>query len=122
MASYLSVSGIFSQPETTGFYPAMAMGPDQRQELGLHALAGTAPISRLAAEHEVSRKFIYRQRTRAMDPGADVDSTYCYLLSLEDHRDGDTWGLRLLELHDRGFQPEATIADAGSGLRAGQSP
>lgn len=53
--------------------------------------------------------------------GADVDSTYCYLLSLEDQRNGDTWGLRLLELQDRGFQPEATIADAGSGLRAGQT-
>jgi hypothetical protein len=53
--------------------------------------------------------------------GADVDSTYCYLLSLEDRRDGDTWGLRLLELQDRGFHPEATIADAGSGLRAGQT-
>jgi len=53
--------------------------------------------------------------------GADVDSTYCYLLSPEDQRDGDTWGLRLLELQDRGFHPEATIADAGSGLRAGQA-
>jgi hypothetical protein len=222
MGSYLNVSDIFPQPEITGFYPAMAMGPDQRQELGLHALAGTTPISRLAAEHEVSRKFIYRQRARAHEAlheaffeeetstdeilfylpvtkdwldqlilgltltchssirgvgelcrdlldypisvgkvhevlqhaveqarqynqqpslaavrigahdeifqsgqpvlvGADVDSTYCYLLSLEDHRDADTWGLRLLELQDRGFQPEATIADAGSGLRAGQA-
>jgi len=190
----------------------MAMGPDQRQELGLHALAGTVPISRLAAEHEVSRKFIYRQRTRANEAlhdafceeespadqvlfylpvtedwldqlilgltltchssirgvgelcrdlldypisvgkvhevlqravtqarqynhqqplaavrigahdeifqsgrpvlvGADVDSTYCYLLSLEDHRDGDTWGLRLLELQDRGFHPEAALRE-----------
>jgi hypothetical protein len=52
--------------------------------------------------------------------GADVSSTYCYLLSLEEHRDADTWGVRLLELHDRGFDPEATIADFGSGLRAGQ--
>jgi hypothetical protein len=222
MVSYLNVSGILPQPKTTAFHPAMAMGPDQRQELGLHALAGTMPISRLAAEHEVSRKFIYRQRTRANEAlqdafceeespadqvlfylpvtkdwleqlilgltltchssirgvgelcrdlldypisvgkvyevlhravtqarqynhqqplaavrigahdeifqsgrpvlvGADVDSTYCYLLSLEDHRDGDTWGLRLLELQDRGFHPEATIADAGSGLRAGQT-
>jgi hypothetical protein len=221
MGSYLSVSGILRQPEAT-FYPAMAMGPDERQGLALHALAGTVPISRLAAEHEVSRKFIYRQRTRASDAlhdaffeekapadevlfylpvtkdwleqvilgltlichsslrgvgefcrdlldypisvgkvhdvlqrsveparqsnqqqrldavrlgahdeifqsgqpvvvGADVDSTYCYLLSLEDQRDGETWGLRLLELQDRGFHPEATIADAGSGLRAGQA-
>jgi hypothetical protein len=53
--------------------------------------------------------------------GADVDSTFCYLLSLEDQRDGDTWAFRLLELQERGFHPEATIADAGSGLRAGQS-
>ena len=52
--------------------------------------------------------------------GADVASTFCYLLSLEEHRDGDTGGIRLLELQDRGFQPEATIADFGSGLRAGQ--
>jgi hypothetical protein len=53
--------------------------------------------------------------------GADVDSTYCYLLSLEEHRDADTWGLRLLELQDQGFAPQATIADAGRGLRAGQA-
>lgn len=53
--------------------------------------------------------------------GIDTDSTYCYLLSLEDHRDRDTWGVRLLELQDQGFQPEATIADAGQGLRAGQA-
>lgn len=52
--------------------------------------------------------------------GADVDSTYCYLLSLEEQRDAATWGVRLLELQDRGFHPEATIADAGAGLRAGQ--
>jgi hypothetical protein len=52
--------------------------------------------------------------------GVDADSTYCYLLSLEDHRDADTWGVRLLELQDRGFKPDATIADAGQGIRAGQ--
>ncbi len=52
--------------------------------------------------------------------GADVASTFCYLLSLEEHRDSETWGIRLLELQDRGFQPKAIIADFGSGLRAGQ--
>jgi len=61
------------------------------------------------------------QSGRPVLVGVDADSTYCYLLSLEDHRDADTWGLRLLELQDRGFQPEATIADAGKGLRAGQA-
>jgi hypothetical protein len=49
----------------------------------------------------------------------DVFSTYCCSLSLEDHRDGDVWGIRLLELRDKGFAPSATIADFGSGLRAG---
>jgi hypothetical protein len=52
--------------------------------------------------------------------GACVHSTYCYLLSQEGHRDGDTWGVRLLELADRGFAPQATIADFASGLRKGQ--
>jgi hypothetical protein len=53
--------------------------------------------------------------------GADVASTYCYLLSLEEHRDADTWGVRLLELTARGFHPDATIADFAGGLRAGQA-
>jgi hypothetical protein len=53
--------------------------------------------------------------------GADVASTYCYLLSLEEHRDADTWGVRLLELADRGFRPQATIADFAGGLRAAQA-
>src|SRR5437667_289191 len=41
--------------------------------------------------------------------GCDADSTYCYLLSLEECRDTDTWGVRLLELVERGLCPEATI-------------
>src|SRR6201998_75863 len=53
--------------------------------------------------------------------GADVTSTYCYLLSAEEHRDADTWGVRLLELTERGFHPDATIADFAGGLRAGQA-
>lgn len=52
--------------------------------------------------------------------GVDVASTYCYLLSREDHCDGVTWGVRLLELGQRGFNPQAIICDGGSGLQAGQ--
>jgi hypothetical protein len=52
--------------------------------------------------------------------GCDVASTYCFLLSLENQRDATTWGVRLLELQERGFAPKATIADFGTGLRAGQ--
>ncbi len=49
----------------------------------------------------------------------DVASTYCCLLSLEQQRDGVTWGLRLLELREQGFAPRSLIGDAGTGLRAG---
>ena len=59
------------------------------------------------------------QARRPVLVGIDPESTYCYLLSQEEHRDADTWGVRLLELVDRGFAPEATIAAFGSGLRAG---
>ena len=43
------------------------------------------------------------QATKPVLVGADVASTYCYLLSLEDHRDETTWGVRLLELGDQGL-------------------
>jgi hypothetical protein len=52
--------------------------------------------------------------------GADVASSYCFLLSLEGHRDADTWAIHLLDLQERGFAPKATIADFGTGIRAGQ--
>jgi hypothetical protein len=60
------------------------------------------------------------QNRRPVLVGVDAASTYCFLLTDEDHRDADTWGVRLLELHDRGFAPAATIADFALGLRAGQ--
>jgi hypothetical protein len=201
--------------------PANRLGPQQRQRLAIDALAGTLPISHLADEYDVSRKFVYQQTDKAQqaldhaflpDPdneqrvlfslpvtkallrqvvlgltlichssfrgaveflrdildfplsvgsvanivrsavanarahndrqelsavafgahdeifqtdqpvlvGVDVESTYCYLLSQEEHRDADTWGVRLLELAQRGFHPQATLADAAGGLRAGQ--
>ena len=49
---------------------------------------------------------------QAHDPvlvGVDAQSTFCFLLSPEEHRDADTWGIRLLsefrrkELRDRGL-------------------
>jgi len=198
---------------------AKQLGPGQRQDIAVQILAGTEPVSDLAREHEVSRKFVYQQvRTaeqalhQAFAPppaadavlfhlpvtkpwieqlvlglvltchssyrgvvellgdlfdypvalgtvhnivtsaipqarrlnqqydlstiaigahdeifqadapvlvGVDTASTFCYLLSLEDHHDAETWGLRLLELVDRGFKPQATVGDGGGGLRAG---
>lgn len=52
--------------------------------------------------------------------GADVASTYCFLLSCEDQRDAETWAIRLLEAQDRGLAPQATIADFGGAIRVGQ--
>jgi hypothetical protein len=201
--------------------PAKELGPSRRQRLALGALTGSAPVSRIAQQHQVSRKFIYHQAHKAQQAldhaftpepparddrvlfslpvtkawirqfvlalilighcsfrgvtellrdlfdhhlsvgtvhnivdqavatarqindrqdlsrvrigaddeifqagrpvlvGVDTASTYCYLLRQEAHRDADTWGVRLLELADRGFAPEATIADFAAGLRAG---
>lgn len=61
------------------------------------------------------------QAGRPVLVGADVASTYCYLLSPEERRDADAWGVRLLELSERGLRPDATIADFAGGLRAGQA-
>jgi hypothetical protein len=52
--------------------------------------------------------------------GVDAQSTYCYLLAAERHRDADTWGVHLLDASTQGLGPDYTIADAGQGLRAGQ--
>jgi hypothetical protein len=53
--------------------------------------------------------------------GVDALSSYCYLLSLEEHRDADTWAIRLLEAQERGFAPDFVVADAGSALRSAQT-
>ena len=51
--------------------------------------------------------------------GTDIRSLYCYLLSLEQQRDGETWAIHLWDLEKKGFAPERVFADDGSGLRAG---
>ena len=52
--------------------------------------------------------------------GVDAASTYCYVLAGEAHRDGDTWGVHLLDTRQQGLNPDYTIADAGQGARLGQ--
>ena len=61
------------------------------------------------------------QAGRPVLVGADVRSTYCYLLAVEDHCDETTWGVHLLDLAGQGLHPEYTIADGGKALRAGQA-
>ena len=60
------------------------------------------------------------QSNRPVLVGVDAASTYCYLLQSVKHRDEDTWGWHLLDVMKQGFDPDYTIADGGSGLRAGQ--
>jgi hypothetical protein len=52
--------------------------------------------------------------------GIAAAATYCYLLAAEEHRDGGAWAAHLLDLQAQGPNPDYTIADAGTGLRAGQ--
>lgn len=61
------------------------------------------------------------QAGRPVLVGADVKSTYCYLLSEEDRCDETTWGVHLLDLADQGLHPDYTVADGGLALRAGQA-
>lgn len=51
--------------------------------------------------------------------GIDIPSLYCYLLSQENYRDGDTWGVHLLDLEMQGFNPERIFGDGADGLYAG---
>ena len=213
--------GPVAEPPSLPHWPAQRLLPQQRQDLAVQVLAGAQPVSGLARDYEVSRKFLYQQADTAREAlshafhpqvkdedvlfylpvtkawlrqlvlalvlvchapyravvelfrdlldwrialgtvhnivrsaveparaisgrvdlagvgkgaldeifqaqkpvlvGVDTTTTYCFLLSLEEHRDADTWGVRLLELVDQGFHPQATVADAGTGLRAGQA-
>ncbi len=51
----------------TTIFPAAKLLSAQRIELAIQAMAGAANVSHLAAENEVSRKFIYEQKTKARD-------------------------------------------------------
>lgn len=222
MCILTSAAPVVSPSSSASVGPAQRLLPPQRQALAIAALAKTRPITHLAQDYQVSRKFVYQQAdkagqalTEAFAPnlpadaavlfwlpvttlwlrrlivalllvchssyrgvfellrdlfhyplslgtiqavaqaamnrarahndqqhlaavrigahdeifqtkqpvlvGVDVASTYCYLLSREEQRDGETWGVRLLELQARGFAPKAIIGDAGSGLQAGQA-
>lgn len=44
---------------------AASLAPDIRQDIGIQVLARTEPISHLADNHQVSRKFIYQQGDQA---------------------------------------------------------
>ncbi|MEL6138553.1 MAG: hypothetical protein AAFQ61_05680 [Cyanobacteria bacterium J06626_23] len=44
---------------------AASLSPDVRKDIGIQALSRTKPISHLAEQHQVSRKFVYQQGDKA---------------------------------------------------------
>ncbi len=70
-----------------------------------------API-KLAAEDEM---FHYN---KPILTGIDIQSLYCFMLSSEQNRDFDTWGVNLLDLKNQGLNSERVIADDASSIRA----
>ena len=67
-------------------WPAQRLLPQERQDLAVQVLAGAQPVSDLAQEHEVSRKFLYQQAHTAQDasdpcvrPRTDDDEVLFYL-------------------------------------------
>jgi hypothetical protein len=222
VASIIGTSAENAQELFDRTSPAARLGPAQRADLAIQALAGGEQIARLADRHDVSRKFVYQQKAKAADAleqtfappacdrevlfqlpitkdwlrqftlaqvlightsfrgvteildavfdyrdlsiatihnivqdalaparainqaqdlsgirvaahdeiyqsgrpvlvGADIPSTFCYLLAVEDACDETTWGVHLLDLAERGLRPDRTIADGGKALRAGQA-
>jgi hypothetical protein len=89
----------------------------------VHAAVAQAQKQNLAQDLSRVRVGAHDEIFQAGQPvlvGTDALTTYCYLLSLEDNCDAITWAVRLLELQDRGFNPDHVVADAGNALRAGQ--
>jgi hypothetical protein len=65
-------SAIDTHPGIGVFCSAKAMQPRQREGLALQALTGEESIRGLAAQHAVSRKFIYQQMDTAKDALQEV--------------------------------------------------
>ena len=90
------------------------------------AYATLEKCSKINREQDLSqiKKAALDEIYQAGDPvlvGCDTFSMYCFLLSLEDTCDANTWGVRLLELSEKqGLRPDHTIADGGQAARRGQ--
>src|SRR5437588_9544194 len=78
--------------------PAKLLGPQQRQDVAVVALAGARPITHLAAEYQVSRQFVYRQADQATQalaqafaPDPPADGTVLFYLPVT-----EAWLRRLI--------------------------
>jgi len=67
---------------------ARSLGPAQRKGLSVEVLARTGPLTRLAAQHGVSRKFLYQQGRKASEAldgafaAADEEESVLYFLPI----------------------------------------
>jgi len=69
----MSISINTSLPQKLkGPYPAHLLKPSTRLKIALQAIGGNVSISDLAARHNVSRKFIYKQRNQALSGIAKI--------------------------------------------------
>ncbi len=50
---------------TSTTFAATQLLSNQRIDLAIAAMSGTANVSHLASEHQVSRKFVYQQKDKA---------------------------------------------------------
>ena len=55
---------------------ASSLGPNQRKQLALNVLQRTQPVSHLAQDNGVSRKFLYQQAAKASE---GLDQTFAPL-------------------------------------------
>jgi hypothetical protein len=70
---------------------AANLSPDICQKLAIEVLSKPKPVSHLATEHQVSRKFVYRQGNKAA-----VALTECFEPSIPDDESGPSitaWNL-----------------------------
>ena len=67
---------------------------------------------KLAAQDEI---FHYNKPVLT---GIDIRSLYCYLLTSEQDREFDTWGIHLLDLKAQGLNPERVFGDDAGSIQA----
>ena len=85
------LADLFDYPLVAGVDPQHPTAGRRQRHASINAQQDLAAV-RIGAHDEIF------QAGQPVLVGADVASTYCYLLSPEEHRDADTWGVRLLEL------------------------
>jgi hypothetical protein len=67
VASIIGTSAPNAQDFSHRTSAAGRLGAAQKADLAVQALAGVEPVSRLADQHDVSRKFVYKQKAKAAE-------------------------------------------------------